>query len=436
MGKNNWINEWPSNWELVRFRSAYRFSRGLDIKKQDLGDHGMPVISYGQIHAKDNPGVRVLPAHVRLIPDEFVKLGQVERAHLSEGDIVFADTSEDIEGSGNMVRVSASDDLFAGYHTLIARPTEEFRHEYMAYQMISPSWRRQVQRAVQGVKVYSITQGIFNEITLLKPPIIEQQAIAGFLSVRTAEIDRLVEKLQREVQLLERYRRELIAHTVTRGLNPDVPMQDSRIDWIGVGPVAWTPVSAKAIFMRRTEFERAGDVHLTPSQMFGVLPQEEFIAVSGVKPTLKFSDSVKMKHVEPGDFIIHLRSFQGGLEYSEYQGKVSAAYTVITPRNDQLVDRSFFRWLFKSTAFIKNLSSMTNQLRDGQSINFKTFSKTSYLLPSLVEQQEIAAFLNEKTFEIDSALSGIKRQTELLRKYRKQVINDAVTGKVRVGEVA
>ena len=188
--------------------------------------------------------------------------------------------------------------------------------------------------------------------------------------------------------------------------------------------------------MRRTEFERASDVHLTPSQMFGVLPQEEFIAVSGVKPTLKLSDSGKMKHVDPGDFIIHLRSFQGGLEYSEYQGKVSAAYTVITPRNDQLADRSFFRWLFKSTTFIKNLSSMTNQLRDGQSINFKTFSRTSYLLPPLVEQQEIAAFLNEKTLEIDSAISGIKRQIELLRRYRKQVINDAVTGKVRVGGVA
>ena len=79
---------------------------------------------------------------------------------------------------------------------------------------------------------------------------------------------------------------------------------------------------------------------------------------------------------------------------------------------------------------------MTNQLRDGQSINFKTFSKTCYLLPSLVEQREIAAFLDQKTEEIDSTISGINKQIELLGMYRKQVINDAITGKVRVGEVA
>ena len=264
----------------------------------------------------------------------------------------------------------------------------------------------------------------------------ERNRILHFLARKSAEIDGLVGKLQREAELLQQYRRELIAYTVTRGLDPNVPMKDSGVEWIGEGPATWTSVSAKTIFIRRAEFERSGDVHLTPSQMFGVLPQEDFIAVSGIKPTLKLSDSGKMKHVEPGDFIIHLRSFQGGLEYSKYPGKVSPAYTVITPRNDQLIDRSFFRWLFKSTAFITYLASMTKQLRDGQSINFKTFSKTCYLLPSLVEQREIAAFLDQKTEEIDSTISGINKQIELLGMYRKQVINDAITGKVRVGEVA
>lgn len=284
--------------------------------------------------------------------------------------------------------------------------------------------------------VDSIRKPMLNGMPIAFPSTSEQRIITGYIDRKTAEIDRLVDKMAREVQLLERYRRELIVHTVTRGLDPDLPMRDSGVEWIGEGPATWTSVSAKTIFMRRAEFERAGDVHLTPSQMLGVLPQDEFIAVTGVKPTLKLSDSGKMKHVEPGDFIIHLRSFQGGLEYSKYQGKVSAAYTVITPRNDQLMDRDFFRWLFKSTAFITYLASLTNQLRDGQSINFKTFSKTCYLLPSLVEQQAIAAFLNQKTEEIDSTIAGINKQIELLGKYRKQVINDVVTGKIHVGEVA
>lgn len=268
------------------------------------------------------------------------------------------------------------------------------------------------------------------------PPLREQRIIASFLDAKIAEIDSLVEKLKREQDLLKRYRNELIAHTVTRGLDPNAPVRQGGIDWVPEGPAHWRNVSAKALFLRRAEFERDGDVHLTPSQAYGVLPQEEFISVSGIKPTLKLSDSGKMKHVEPGDFIIHLRSFQGGLEYSGYQGKVSAAYTVITPRDERMIDRAYFRWLFKSTLFIKRLASLTNQLRDGQSINFKTFSKTSYLLPPLDEQQEIAHFLNQKTAEIDSTMAGIETQIDLLARYRKQVINEVVTGKTRVGEVA
>lgn len=283
MSGNNWVDAFPNNWNLVRFSKAYSFSRGLDIKKQDLSDHGLPVISYGQIHAKDNPGVYVSRSHIRYIPEEFVKESQITRALLNEGDIVFADTSEDVEGAGNMVRATGENTLHAGYHTLIARPSSGFDHEYMAYQMISPLWRQQIQRSVQGVKVYSITQRIFNEVTILQPSYEEQREIAEFLTSMTAEIDRLVDKMAREVQLLERYRRELIAHTVTHGLDPNVPMKDSGVEWIGDGPAAWTPVSAKAIFVRRAEFERGRDVHLTPSQMLGVLPQDEFIAITGVK---------------------------------------------------------------------------------------------------------------------------------------------------------
>lgn len=389
---------------------------------------GIPLIRSLNVH---NEGFRSY--NLAFINDDHAR--QLEYASVEPGDVLLNITGASILRSA--VVPAEVGPARVNQHVSILRPdTNQVLPGYLHAWLISPAMYSYMYSQSVGSTREAITKEQILRFPMVLPTLEEQRAIVGFLDAKTAEIDGLVEKLQREVELLERYRRELIAYTVTRGLDPDVPMKDSGIDWVGVGPATWTPVSAKAIFMRRTEFERASDVHLTPSQMFGVLPQEEFIAVSGVKPTLKLSDSGKMKHVDPGDFIIHLRSFQGGLEYSEYQGKVSAAYTVITPRNDQLADRSFFRWLFKSTTFIKNLSSMTNQLRDGQSINFKTFSRTSYLLPPLVEQQEIAAFLNEKTLEIDSAISGIKRQIELLRRYRKQVINDAVTGKVRVGGVA
>lgn len=433
MEENNWINEWPSNWELVRFKSAYRFSRGLDIKKQDLGDHGMPVISYGQIHAKDNPGVQVLPAHVRLIPDEFVKPGQVERAHLSEGDIVFADTSEDIEGSGNMVRVSASDDLFAGYHTLIARPTEEFRHEYMAYQMISPSWRRQIQRAVQGVKVYSITQGIFNEITLLKPPIIEQQAIVDFLSVRTAEIDGLVEKLQREVQLLERYRRELIAHTVTRGLNPDVPMKDTGIDWIGKIPSHWSENSLKSIIRRVSVKNKPERRVLSVERENGVVDRETEGSPDNHN---RLPDDLNgYLAVDRGQFVMNkMKAWRGSYGVSKQDGIVSPAYYVFELNHP---NPDFFNWVIRSDAYVPFFGRDSYGIRTDQwDFKISALRTIPFFTPSINEQHEIVAYLERETGILDSTISNINKQIELLGKYRKQVINDAVTGKVRVGEVA
>lgn len=304
MSGRNWVDRVPENWILVRFSKAYRFSRGLDIKKQDLSDHGLPVISYGQIHAKDNPGVRISDRHIRYIPKELVKEAQLGRALLEEGDIVFADTSEDIEGAGNMVRAVGGSTLYAGYHALIARPSPGFRHKYMAYQMISPSWRQQIQRSVQGVKVYSITQRIFNEVTILQPPLHEQQTIARYLDLKTTEIDALVEKLVCQVELLERYRRELIARTVTRGLNPDLPMRDSGIEWIGEAPAAWRLLRITALYDLRSQ--KVSDKEYPPLSitMNGVVPQLETVA--------KTNDGGNRKLVRSGDFVINSRSDRRG----------------------------------------------------------------------------------------------------------------------------
>lgn len=317
------------------------------------------------------------------------------------------------------------------------RPNEMVSSGFLRFALAASYYRGHSWKILnQTTGIQNLDVPAFRSSPIPLPALQEQEKIVEFLESKTAEIDALIEKLSLQMELLERYRRELIARTVTRGLNPDVPMRDSGIVWVGFAPAHWVPVNGKTIFARSAEFERAGDIHLTPSQALGVLSQEQFIAKTGVKPTLKLSETGRMRHVEPGDFVIHLRSFQGGLEYSKYRGKVSAAYTVITPRQEGLVDRGFFRFLFKSSHFISYLASLTSQLRDGQSINFKVFSKTSYVLPPIDEQRDIATYLGRKTSKIDSTVSGIRKQIELLGKYRKQVINDAVTGKVRVGEVA
>lgn len=433
MSDNNWVDAIPDNWNLVRFSMTYSFSRGLDIKKQDLSDHGLPVISYGQIHAKDNPGVYVSRSHIRYVPEEFVKESQIERALLNEGDIVFADTSEDIEGAGNMVRVAGGDTLHAGYHTLIARPSPGFQHEYMAYQMISPLWRQQIQRSVQGVKVYSITQRIFNEVTILQPTYEEQREIADFLASRTAEIDRLVDKMAREVQLLERYRQELIARTVTRGLDPDAPMRNSEIDWIAEAPAAWktAPISMVA------DENKAKNADLSEKNLlslsYGRVIRKDIDLAFGLLPTS--FDSYQI--VEPGYIVLRMTDLQNDKRslrsaLVNERGIITSAYIGLKVRAP--IVSEYFAWLLRFYDLAKVFYSLGGGVR--QSASYKEIGKIPILVPPMTEQQEIADFLEEKSAQIDLTIEGINRQIDLLSRYRKQVINDTVTGKLRVGEVA
>ncbi|MDU0479343.1 restriction endonuclease subunit S [Staphylococcus chromogenes] len=415
----DWINDVPAGWAIQK--TKYLFT----IVKRQVAHEGQQILSITQSGIKPK--------------DLQTNEGQMARNYdgyqiLRRGD--FAMNSMDL--LTGWVDQSSFDGLTSpDYRVFKAhnRATMNARFFLYVFQLLYS--RRIYYKYGQGVSNmgrWRLPADAFLNFPLPVPPLIEQKHIVAYLDVKTTEIDGLVGKLQREVELLERYRRELIARTVTRGMDPDVPMKDSGIDWIGEVPLAWEIKRTKALFFQRKEKSTETDVHLTPSQIYGVLPQEEYMRMSGTKPVLNLSAPNNMKHVEIGDFIIHLRSFQGGIELSNYAGKVSNAYTVISAR--QSGDKNYYRWLLKSSPFIAKLSSLTDQLRDGQSINFKTFSHMVFPLPPLSEQRRIADFLNKKSSEIDSTIAGINRQIELLGKYRKQVINDAVTGKVRVGEVA
>ncbi|ARE38051.1 MULTISPECIES: restriction endonuclease subunit S [Rhodococcus] len=195
--------------------------------------------------------------------------------------------------------------------------------------------------------------------------------------------------------------------------------------WIDVLPKDWYLIPSKAAFAERREPNRANDVHLTPSQTHGVLPQAEYMAKTGNSVVQNIQGQDNMKHVEPDDFIIHLRSFQGGIERSRYSGKVSAAYTVLKP-SDRVVP-SYFRWLLKSDGYIQELRTTTNQLRDGQSIKFAHFAKVQLPCPPRSEQRAIADYLDRETARIDTLIEEQQRLIDLLHE-RRDAEADALLG--------
>lgn len=207
--------------------------------------------------------------------------------------------------------------------------------------------------------------------------------------------------------------------------------------WLPEIPTSWQIANPKTLFSERTQKSTVSDIHLTPSQKFGVLPQSEYMEMTGGSVVLNLTGSDNMKHVEKNDFIIHLRSFQGGIEHSNYSGKVSNAYCVLKPT--QQIEPRYFRWVLKSQGYIQELNATTDQLRDGQSIKFEQFASIGLPLPPIEVQRRIADYLDEKSRTIDECISATNRllalnEEELLSRisnlFAEEPTPDFLLGKV------
>lgn len=279
-----------------------------------------------------------------------------------------------------------------------------------------------------GTKVYHPSQKVIKDAVCLLPPRHTAEAIAVYLDQKTEEIDGLAEKLERERELLERYRRELIARTVTRGLTPDAPMRDSRLGWVNRIPSHWEELRIGSIYDHRSEKVSDADYPPLSVTMNGIVPQLDHVA--------KTNDNDNRKLIRTGDFVINSRSDRrGACGISDRDGSCSLINLVLTPSSS--INNPYFSYLLRSSRFADEFYRWGHGIHnDLWTTNWSDMKSILVPVPPLDEQASIATFLDTKMAELDSTVAGIDRQIELLGMYRKQIINDAVTGKIRVGKAA
>ena len=309
-----------------------------------------------------------------------------------------------------------------------------YYRRYFHYLMRS-CYKDEFMRLSGGIRVgqWDLPSSSLDNVAVLIPPKVEQRAIAEFLDRRCAEIDAIAADLQSQIDVLEQYRCSIITEAVTNGLNPDAEMKDSGYDWVGMMPSTWVMRKGKYMFVQRSLRGNSIELQLlSPTQKFGVIPQslyEELTGMSAVKLSEK-ADLSLLKTIHKGDFCISLRSFQGGFEYSEYEGVVSPAYQVVYPTVE--IADGYYRYLFKESGFIEKMNSYTMTLRDGKNIAFADFGNTYIPYPPVEEQAAIADFLDAKVSEIDGIINQKKEQLEVLDSYKKSLIYEYVTGKKSV----
>lgn len=208
-----WIEKIPVTWSTARLKTLFSFSKGLSITKADLVEIGIPVISYGQIHAKTNTGTHLADELLRYVPDKYLESSS--DCMIKQGDIILADTSEDLVGLGNAVLMDRQEQVFAGYHTIVMHPNNADNSKYLSYLLLTDCWRSQLRSNASGIKVFSVTQKILKACDVILPTAKEQTAIVNYLDKKCSAIDSIIAEKSLIITNLECYKHSLIFETVT-----------------------------------------------------------------------------------------------------------------------------------------------------------------------------------------------------------------------------
>ena len=204
-------------------------------------------------------------------------------------------------------------------------------------------------------------------------------------------------------------------------------MKNSGVEWIGEIPEDWEIVKAKNIFKQRTTKGNTVEVQLAATQANGMYPQHLLEGVVKVREETNLQD---FKTVHKNDYVISLRSFQGGFEKSEYEGVCSPAYQVFY--NTKPIEHNYFWKLFKSDGFITKMNSLTVGIREGKNIQYFDFANSFIPLPPKQTQQRIASYLDKKCNKIEETIQNQQQVIEKLKAYKQSLITEAVTGKIKI----
>ncbi len=410
-----WIKSIPMLWNVHPI--YYYF---IEHKQRNyFGDESnLLSLSYGRIVRKD------INTSEGLLPENFNGYNIV-----SKGDIVLRLT--DLQNDKRSLRTGLVKErgiITSAYVTI--RPKKQINSNYFYYLLYAYDVVKVLYNMGNGVR-QGLNYGELSKLHLIEPPLSEQHRIASFLDAKCAEIDALTTDIQAQIDTLELYKRSVITEAVTKGLNSDAEMKDSGIQWLGKVPINWKIENPKYHFVQRQDRATRDLKQLTASQKYGVISQEEYMDLTGAKVVTVQKDFDILKKVCAGDFVIHMRSFQGGLEYSTRTGSISSAYVMLIPK-ETIFEPRYYRWFFKSPAYIDALSSTSNLVRDGQAMRWANFIQLPIPIPPENEQRAIADFLDAKCAQIDEIIAQKREQISTIEEYKKSLIFEYVTGKKEV----
>lgn len=421
----SWLGDLPSHWQTKRLKHVCRMNPSKSEIRGLMDD--LPVSFLPMEKVSEQGGLDLeLTKPIGVLWQGFT--------YFRNGDVLVAKITPCFEnGKGALANGLENGIGFGTTELHVLRPQPLVEPGFLELITRQYSFRRLGCMSMTGVAGQQrVSEAFISNFVVGVPPLDEQRRIVGFLDRETAKIDALIVKKERLIELLQEKRTALISHAVTKGLDPSVPMKDSDVEWLGKIPAHWDIIQSRRVFKVRNEPTTDSDEQLTASQKYGMLPQTEFMELEGRRVVVTIKGVESLRHVEPNDFVISLRSFQGGIEWCKRRGSVTFHYVVLKPV--KAIHPAYFGQLFKSSVFIQALRATTDFIRDGQDLRYSHFILVPLPMVPMDEQVAIAEFLDKETDKLDSLINVAQKTIDLLREYRTALISAVVTGKIDVRE--
>lgn len=404
----SWIGEIPSHWEVRRNKYLFKEEdeKNFDLSFQLLTfSRKKGIIPFSEVNEKE-------PSASDLTNYKVIRQGQLLENRMQAWSGMFA--KSEIDGC-----VSPDYSVFSPTFEDVC--VDFFAHLFITNQYIA-HWANLSRGVGNGFNRLYTNQ--FHSVYALFPPIEEQKKIVEYLSNKTSLIYAQQRERERELRLLEELKQAEIANVVTRGLNPDVPMKDSGIPWIGKIPSHWEIRKIRSLYALRTE--KVSDKDFEP------------LSVSKQGVTLQLEDAVKTdngdnrKLVRKGDFVVNSRSDRkGSCGVSDLDGSVSLINIVIYPITK--LNPQYYHLLFRSNNYIEEFYRLGRGIvADLWTTKFDDMRNIFVPYPPIEEQRAIVEYIERKNKAIDDMIANLQAEIDFLTEYKQRLIADAVTGQIKI----
>lgn len=402
----HWLPYIPFHWSSSKVKSHFRL-RAIKVSDQD----------YPALSVSKNGVTPQIETAIKTDNGDNRKL-------VKAGDFV-VNSRSDRKGSCGVSTIDGSVSLI----NIVLEPINGYA-QYYHYLFRSNDYIEEFYRYGRGI-VSDLWTTRWNEMSSIMipfPPVEEQKMIVAYLDKRITLIENCKCQRERELQALNELKQAEIASVVTRGLNPDVPMKDSGIPWIGQIPEHWNMMRAKFMFKKEKRDVRSTDRVITCFRDGQVTLREN-------RRTTGFTESITeigYQGIRKGDLVIHqMDAFAGSIGVSDSDGKGTSVYHCCTPKGPYIPE--YYALVLREMARTGFIQSLYRGIRERSSdFNFQTFGKQYLPIPPEDEQKEIVNFIHTRINKIDTMIESLKAEIDRLTEYKQRLISDVVTGQIDV----